>query len=75
MFDRDNSPHQKEVTWKAAWLGLGVIALVLAVIFIFTWLIVGPVISRLTQKMDVKSRKKYAQDIFNAIKRVIFSPI
>ncbi|MGI2029785.1 hypothetical protein [Endozoicomonas acroporae] len=74
VFDRDNSPHQKEVTWKAAWLGLGLIALILAVIFIFTWLIVGPVISRLTKKMDVKSRKKYAQDIFNAIKKDNLQP-
>lgn len=73
-FDYDNSPYQNEIAWKATWLGLGVLILSLTAIFIFTWLILGPVISRLTQKMDVKSRKKYARYIFNAIKKDNLQP-
>ncbi|MGI9831559.1 hypothetical protein [Vibrio vulnificus] len=67
-FDNSNSPYQKELTWKAAWSGIGIFVTFILLTVAFTWFILTPIISRMTVSWDIKNNKKYAQSIFNAIK-------
>jgi hypothetical protein len=67
-YDETNSPHQKSISWKAAWLAIGLFILVLSGIFIVTWLIIGPIISLATQNMELNRCKKYATQLIEAIR-------
>ncbi|WP_411679545.1 hypothetical protein [Aeromonas hydrophila] len=67
-FDIGNSPNQKAVSIKAAFLGVAILLVIALFSFFLMVLILGPIISFLTRKLDVKSRKKYAMELFDAIK-------
>jgi hypothetical protein len=67
-FDVNNSPYQKSVNIKAAFLGIGLILGIGVGMFILMVLILGPLISVFTKSLDVKSRKKYAKELFKVIK-------
>jgi len=67
-YNIDHSPNQKDITWKASWLAIGLFILGLLCVFIVTWLVLGPLISIATQKWEVKNNKRYASQIIEALK-------
>ena len=73
-FDINNSPYQKDINIKASLLGVGIIIGIILFMFILMTLILGPLISMLTRKLDIKNRKKFAQELFDAIKNNNLQP-
>ena len=73
-FDVNNSPYQKGINIKAAFLGVAIIVGLILSMFVLMILILGPIISIFTRKLDIKIRKKYAQEIFDAIKNNNLQP-
>ncbi|MFM4647556.1 hypothetical protein [Aeromonas bivalvium] len=67
-FDIGNSPNQKDISIKAVFLGMAIVLVIALFSFVLSVLILGPVISVLTRKIDIKSRKKYAGELFDSIK-------
>ncbi|CAK8720901.1 hypothetical protein GKODMF_12475 [Candidatus Electrothrix gigas] len=73
-YDVSNSPYQKSVMRKAAWIAIGFFLLFILVVFIATLLVVGPLISVATKKWDAKNNRKYAAEIIEAIKTENLQP-
>ena len=67
-YDASNSPYQKSITWKAAWIAIGFFILLIVIVFIATLLIIGPLISVATKKLDARNNHKYAAEMIEAIK-------
>jgi len=67
-YDSNNSPYQQELEWKAEWMAIGVFLILIVLTFVFVWLILSPIIARLTKKWDRKNNQKYAKEIFDSIK-------
>jgi len=73
-YDASNSPYQKSATLKAAWISIGLFLLFIAVVFVATLLVIGPLISVATKKWDVRNNQKYASEIIEAIKTENLQP-
>ncbi|WP_418186414.1 hypothetical protein [Aliarcobacter lanthieri] len=67
-FDISHSPYYKELNFKIPFFAI----LFIVCVLIFTILVVGPIISLLSKKSDLKRKKKYAEEIFNALKQNAF---
>lgn len=73
-FDINNSPYQKSENIKAIFLSIGVMIGFVLVMFILMALFLNPLISVLTKKIDTKTKRKYARELYNAIKNNELQP-
>ena len=73
-FDINNSPYQKSTNSTALFIVIGIVAVSAIVMFILMMLILNPIISVFTRKMEVRNRKKYARELFVAIKNNNLQP-
>ncbi|MDN3402061.1 MULTISPECIES: hypothetical protein [Pseudoalteromonas] len=68
-FDINNSPYQETISKKSLLIFIGALVCFCLVMFIMMIFILNPVMSIMTRKSDIKSRQKYAESLFLAIKK------
>ncbi len=67
-YDISHSPYQKDLNFKVSLYGIGFIVILFIVVMFLILIILGPIISLSFKRNDIKNRRKYAKELFDAIK-------